>query len=296
MTTLRRLLSVFVSICLYAAAISAHAGAANVMLCSTCQTTTDFANAAESQYYTDTAGQYYPTTYQVVSNSSPMTAYIAVSGGYIWLQEPTYGTWYQYNIPYAAYPVDVNGNPESGSEITLETGYAILDEVDIGTNRGAPVTLRPAAVITVTPDDPLWSFPNSDDAQVGDELDSVFYNYLGAVGNGDYVTVKFHDGTLATYQVFEALPGHHTWVWVKASLNGVPIGKDGKPLPNPNPSPQPTPGTGLPNPVEPAQLGPSIDGNQYQWQLQSAGTCVTQQTISINGQVDSTGTFYVPCP
>jgi len=221
-----------------------------------------------------------------------MTAYMAVLGGYIWVQEQGFS--YQYFVPPAAYPVDSNGNGITGSEIVLEQGYAIVDQVIFGANRGAPEILNPNAVINVDPSNPVWSFPNSDDQQVGNWIDSFLYNYIARMENGDFITLTFHDGTVATYQLFIGVPGVHTWVWIKATKNGVPIGKDGNPLPNPNPNPQPAPG-GVTFYSQFAQLGPAIDGQVYSWLLQGSGICVDSTDVRWGGE-SSVFAAFVPCP
>lgn len=298
MTKLRRLLSVLVGFSVYLGVPQAHAGIAAVLSCSSCQTTTDFTNAALSQYWSDYGGQYYPTTYQVVSNSSPMTAYISVYGGYIWLQEPTTGTWYQYWIQTGGYPVDQAGNALGGDETTLENYYVAVDEIFAQTDRSAPIL---TAATPSNPMPPVPSFIGSDDDVVGSWIDQQWGSITSALRNGDVWEVDFRDGTVGLYQLTKITLSTgqvvRFWSWIKGwNRLGQQIDKNGNLVPQPNQNPQSPPGGGTNAPIQYAQLGPSLDGNQYGWQLQSAGACVTQTSISVNGQVDSTGTFWVPCP
>ena len=78
---------------------TAEAGYNLTISCSSCQTTSDFEYAAYVHNFSDGIS----TTYTVVSNSSPMTAYVSVAGQWVPEYNPIAGGW--FNSEHSGNPV-----------------------------------------------------------------------------------------------------------------------------------------------------------------------------------------------
>lgn len=241
--------------------------------CTSCLYLSDFVTAAENEAYIWVQ----PGTYVIVSQDHNETAYVKVSG--------TVKTHIIEGYPEtvlvisAVTPIDANGN-----QVNSESYFVTLDATIFGTNRENPVEE------VEVPEAYATSFVGSLDEEVGPGIDQALLAKginVASLQVGTMIMVEFSDGTKAIYFIYQSplISDHWQWAGVAWDKNGNPITRGGTINQNPNSSGQ---GGG--------DAGSTHQGTDtINFDLGGDPTCVTWQTITVNGVSSGPNKFYVPC-
>jgi hypothetical protein len=259
---------------------SALAGDIRMIECATCSAPIDFQNAAISDSYYNPGN----LTYIVVSESAPRTAYVHVSGYWMW--DPfTYQNWW---TPSGATMVNNDGGLLSTDP---STASAQLEVIDVNFFAAARDNSPKVFQISM-PVEYADSFIGSDDA-----LDSPGIGYAllakginpATLQVGTVILVTYADGSKAA---FVRTPGLSTLLFIWNGLNawdsqGRPVNRNGTLLLNPN-------STG--NASGSASISDISYANEStMWVVVGSPLCAASSTLHIGGVLAGTWSGYVPC-